>query len=198
VLRDIDINNAGFDSLKLKAIQELGRGRNGKTQLQFQERTWNQVGTWPGIGNGDTYSDTGYQSSWEVTRAQKGLSGILNFFSGGSVTEKMETTQPFTSSGNPQAQKDAKAALAAGEVVFPTLTRQWNGKLTQSIPHLNPFMRASYAYYRVGQYSSFGGYEGASQGQVFFAGDHCSQDFQGFMEGAASEGERAADEVLKH
>ncbi len=198
VLRDIDISNAGFDTLKLKAIQELGRGRNGKTQLQFQQRTWNQVGTWPGIGNGDTYSDTGYQSSWEVTRAQKGVSGILNFFSGGSVTEKMETTQPFTSSGNPQAQKDAKAALAAGEVVFPTLTRQWNGKLTQSIPHLSPFMRASYAYYRVGQYSSFGGYEGAAQGQVFFAGDHCSQDFQGYMEGAASEGERAADEVLKH
>jgi monoamine oxidase len=29
-----------------------------------------------------------------------------------------------------------------------------------------------------------------------FAGEHCSQDFQGFMEGGASEGIRAANEIL--
>ncbi len=28
------------------------------------------------------------------------------------------------------------------------------------------------------------------------AGEHCSQDFQGFMEGGASEGVRAAGEIL--
>jgi monoamine oxidase len=29
-----------------------------------------------------------------------------------------------------------------------------------------------------------------------FAGEHCSQDLQGFMEGGASEGLRAANEIL--
>jgi monoamine oxidase len=32
-------------------------------------------------------------------------------------------------------------------------------------------------------------------GNVFYAGEHTSTDFQGFMEGAASEGRRAANEV---
>ena len=33
------------------------------------------------------------------------------------------------------------------------------------------------------------------QGTIHFAGEHCSQDFQGYMEGGAREGERAALEV---
>ena len=31
---------------------------------------------------------------------------------------------------------------------------------------------------------------------MFFAGEHTSIDFQGFMEGGASEGVRAAQEIL--
>jgi monoamine oxidase len=48
----------------------------------------------------------------------------------------------------------------------------------------------------VGQYTAFAGYEGVAQGAIHFAGEHCSQDFQGFMEGGASEGGRAALEVF--
>jgi hypothetical protein len=36
----------------------------------------------------------------------------------------------------------------------------------------------------------------APQGNVFFAGEHCSADYQGFMEGGAAEGARAAKEIL--
>jgi monoamine oxidase len=196
VLREVDISKAGFDALKRKAIKELGDGRNAKTQLQFRARHWNGTGTWPGVSTGSSYSETGYQCGWDATRAQTGASGILNFYSGGSVTLAQKAKQPFTSNGNAQARTDAETALAAGEPVFPGLANLWNGKFTQSLPHLHPLMRASYAYYRVGQYSAFGGYEGVPQGQVFFAGDHTSMDFQGFMEGGASEGERAAKEVL--
>ena len=196
VLREVDLSQAGFDALKKKAIGELGDGRNAKTQLQFGARIWNGTGAWPGISTGSSYSDTGYQSGWETTRAQGGASGILNFYSGGAVTLAQQSKQPFSTAGNPQSRLDAEIALAAGEPVFPGLSAEWNGRLSQSIPHLHPLMRASYAYYRVGQYTAFGGHEGAPQGQVFFAGDHTSRDFQGFMEGAASEGERAAKEVL--
>lgn len=197
VLREVDISGAGFDTLKRQAIEQLGRGRSAKTQLQFNTRLWNETGAWPGISSGSTYSDTGYQSSWEVTRGQDGSGGILNFFSGGSVTAAMSSTSAYTTASNPHARADAQAALQRAEIVYPGLSAQWNGKLTQSLPHLNPLMRASYAYYRVGQYTAFGGYEGVSQGRVLFCGDHTSQDFQGFMEGAASEGRRAGRELSK-
>jgi len=34
------------------------------------------------------------------------------------------------------------------------------------------------------------------QGNVHFAGDQCTQDFQGYMEGGASTGVLAASEIL--
>ena len=34
------------------------------------------------------------------------------------------------------------------------------------------------------------------QGNIFFAGEHCSLEYQGYMEGGASEGARAAKEIL--
>jgi monoamine oxidase len=44
--------------------------------------------------------------------------------------------------------------------------------------------------------TGFSGYEGVRQGNIHFAGEHCSTSFQGFMEGGASEGVRAANEIL--
>jgi len=48
----------------------------------------------------------------------------------------------------------------------------------------------------VGQYAAFRGYEGTPQGNIHFAGEHCSLNFQGFMEGGSTEGIRAANEIL--
>ena len=49
----------------------------------------------------------------------------------------------------------------------------------------------------MGQYTTFGGYERVRQGGVLFCGEHTSIDFQGFMEGAASEGTRAAKQLVR-
>ena len=193
MLADVDYSQAGFDALKVQAIRNLGRGHNGKLQLQFNRRTWAGTGSWPGIANGSTFSDSGYQCSWEPTRGQAGQSGILNLYSGGSVTDAMKTTVPFATHTNAKVVQDAQAGLARIGVVFPGL--QWNGRATQSIWHKNPFTQHSYAFYRVGQYTAFGGHEGVPQGPIHVAGDHTSQDFQGFMEGAAETGVKAGKEI---
>ncbi|MBL8626771.1 MAG: FAD-dependent oxidoreductase [Myxococcales bacterium] len=181
-----DYAQAGFDPLKLDAITTLGRGHNGKLQLQFNSRGWNGSGPWPGIANGSTYSDTGYQCSWDVTRGQAGTPGILNLYSGGSVTDAMRTTTPFATATNAQVRADATAGLGQLAPVFPGLA--WNGKATQSIWHKAPLFNASYAYYRPGSYVRFAGYEGEPQGGVYFCGEHTSIDYQGFMEGGAFTG----------
>ena len=107
----------------------------------------------------------------------------------------MLTKSAFATASNGLAVADARRALGQAEPVFPGVTRQWNGKATQSLWHFNPLAQLSYSYYRVGQYTAFGGYEKARQGRVFFCGEHTSTDFQGFMEGGASEGKRAARQV---
>lgn len=195
VLRTLDLEQAGFDPLKRLAIDELGRGRNAKTQLQFSRRLWNARGPWPGVSNGSSYADTGYQASWEASRAQAGCSGLLVFFSGGRTAGGFQSKQATATVSSALVRADVNTTLRRAERVFPGLTREWNGKATQSIPHLSDNFNGSYAYYRVGQYLQFAGYEKVAQGNVLFCGEHTSQDFQGFMEGGASEGKRAAREL---
>ena len=98
-------------------------------------------------------------------------------------------------STDPTIKTSAKAFLGQLENLFPGITRLWNGKATLSTPFRDPNLLNSYSYWRVGQYTTFSGYEGAAQGPIHFAGEHCSQNFQGYMEGGASEGARAALEV---
>ena len=196
VLSALDFAQAGFDALKRRAIHQLGRGRSSKLQLQFRARFWNQPGPW-GLSNGASDVDTGYQEGWDVTRAQPGDSGIMNFFSGGSVAESMKTQSAFASASNARVLQDANNALAQAEPVFPGIGQQWNGKATQALWQLHPLTGLSYSYYRVGQYTDFGGYEKVRQGRVYFCGEHTSTNFQGFMEGGAAEGNRVARQIAK-
>lgn len=195
VLRKLDISGVALTARKRRAIRELGRGHNGKLQLQFAQRRWLGTGPWPGKANGSTYSDTGYQASWEATRAQAGTPGILVLYSGGSVTDAMKTQSAFATVTDPKVLQDVARGLAQLAPVIPGL--DWNGRATQALPHRSPLFEASYAYYEAGQYTDFGGIEGRPEGGIFFCGEHTSQDFQGFMEGGASTGVRAARELIE-
>jgi monoamine oxidase len=196
VLRRLNYRKAGFDSLKVTAITELGYGKNAKLHLQFRSRYWNR--SWPqvGISNGGTFADTGYQNTWDVTRGQGGATGILVDYTGGGVPAASFSGQPSAA----DAAAYARTFLSQIEPVFPGITAQWNGRATLDTPATDQNLRGSYSYWKVGQYTKFGGYEKARQpfpdGTCHFAGEHCSQDFQGYMEGGASEGARAAGEIL--
>lgn len=194
-LRKLDYAEAGFDALKVRAIQEQGMGRNCKVQLQFTKRLWNETGAW-GKSSGTTYSDTGYQLSWEPTRGQTGTSGILVGYNGGSAAGATKLSHPYGNKGNPDVLADAQTFLTQIEPVFPGLTALWNGKAAESKAEVDPRFNGSYAYYRVGQTQVFAGYERVRQGNVFFCGEHTSLENLGFMEGAASEGKAAAEDIM--
>ena len=188
VLRTLDYHAAGFDTLKQTAITQLGYGQNAKLHLQFDSRYWNTSGPW-GIGTGTSFADTGYQNTWDVTRAQDGATGILVDYTGGGVTLAGD------------ANSAARNFLRQIEPVFPGITRQWNGRATLDVPLRDPNLLGSYSYWKVGQYTQFSGYEKARQpdpntGKCHFAGEHCSTNFQGYMEGGAEQGARAANEIL--
>ena len=195
VLRRLDIDRAGFNGRKLRAIRELGRGRSAKLQLQCDRRAWRGRGPWPGVSGGSTFSDLGYQATWDATRAQPGTSGILNNFLGGDAVESLRSRGPYGTGGSARVRDDAVDFLRTVEPVYPDLP--WNGKVTISIPHRDPNAGLSYAYWRVGQYQRIAGYEGVTQGGVYFAGEHTSVDAQGYMEGGAASGQSAAAEILE-
>jgi monoamine oxidase len=196
VLRTLDYKGANFDSLKKTAITQLGSGHNAKLQLQFSSRYWNTQGAW-GLSNGNVYSDIGTQNAWDVTRGQAGATGILVQYSGGNVANGYAPSTPYSNATtNSQVTAYAQAFLSQLETIYPGITKKWNGKATLSTPWRDPLLNCSYSYWKPGQYVGFSGYEGVAQGSIHFGGEHCSQDFQGYMEGGAQEGARAAGEIL--
>jgi monoamine oxidase len=196
VLRTLDYSRAGFDTRKQTAIAQLGAGRNSKLQLQFATRFWTTQGVW-GRSNGNLFTDAGFQNTWEVTRGQDGATGILVDYGGGNYAGSFSPSSPYSNAGtNAQVATYAAAWLKQLEVVFPGITNQWTGRATLSTPFLDPLLNCSYSYWKPGQYVGFSGYEGVAQGNVHFAAEHCSVNFQGYMEGGASEGVRAAGEIL--
>jgi monoamine oxidase len=157
-------------------------GTNSKLHVQFRSRPWTRVGC-----NGETYSDTGYQNTWEVTRAQPGSPGILVDYTGGLVGAGV---------GNGAPEQRAATFLTQLEPVLPGVSAEWNGRATVDFWPGYEWTRGSYSYWKVGQYTSFAGVEGRQEGNAHFCGEHTSIDFQGYLNGAVETGERAAAEVI--
>ena len=59
-----------------------------------------------------------------------------------------------------------------------------------------PHVKASYSCYKTGQWTTMAGLQIQPIGNFFFAGEHCSENFQGFMNGAAETGRKVAEMVL--
>jgi monoamine oxidase len=183
VLRaSVDFSQAGFDATKTTAIMEQGMGANAKLNVQFSSRHWLSRGC-----NGDTFADTGYQATWEVSRAQAGAAGILVAYSGGQ--------HAIDQSGKPLSWL-VQQFLDQIEPALPGLKAKHNGRAAFDDWHANPWSRGSYSFWKVGQYTKFAGAEGARSGNCHFAGEHTSVDYQGYLNGAVESGERAAAEIL--
>jgi monoamine oxidase len=185
MLKGVNYAKAEFEPLKVTAIKELPMGTNSKLHVQFKDRFW-----YGAKNNGNTYADTGYQNTWEVTRAQPGAKGILVDYTGGKVGASFGT-------GTPQERAQQFFGQLAPQFPGVDIASHWDGS-TASVDFwaTYPWTKGSYSYWKVGQYTKFSGIEKERQGNCHFAGEHTSQDFQGYLNGAVETGERAADEIL--
>lgn len=183
LLKSVNYSKANFGALKDTAIQGLPMGTNSKLHVQFSERYWNSLGN-----NGNTYADTGYQNTWEVTRAQPGKPGILVDYTGGNIGASF-------GSGTPDSR--AQEFLIQIDPILPGLKDKYiPGKATIDFWKDYPWTKGSYSFWKVGQYTGFSGVEKERRGKVHFCGEHTSQDSQGYLNGAVETGQRVAGEIL--
>ncbi|MCS7030134.1 MAG: FAD-dependent oxidoreductase, partial [Gloeomargarita sp. SKYG116] len=139
---------------------------------------------WRSAGyNGDFFTDAPFQSGWDSSRLQRHRAGSLTLFLGGTPGVQL-------GQGTPQTQ--ATQFLPAIERLFPGATKQYTGKVTRFHWPSHAFTKGSYACWKVGQYTTIAGAEFAPVGRLFFAGEHTSLDYQGYMNGGAETGRRAA------
>lgn len=217
VLRRVDYQRAGFDELKRIAIEELGYGTISKLTLQFDTPFWRGDGPWPRQQSDFIVTDLELQTLWDTSIGQAGPHGLLVNYTSGHTGAAYAPSSGYTTTSHAQdSPGDGEEAVASGassdaalveryaqerlrqiERILPGARAHYTGRAALSYPTGDPYLLGSYSCWRVGQYTRFAGYEGARQGNAHFAGEHCSIDYQGYMEGAAREGARAAAEVIQ-
>jgi monoamine oxidase len=196
-LRLVDYSQAGFDDLKQTAITQLGYGTNSKLFLQFDTRYWREQGVWPQPNNAFITTDLDIRVLWDSTQGQQSEKGVLVSFTGGTIGASYTPDTPYSTSDESEKVREyAQRSLQEMEQVLPGISAHYTGKAALSYPTSDPHLLGSYSCWRVGQYTLFAGYEGVRQGPIHFAGEHCSIEDQGYMEGGASEGIRAAREII--
>ena len=131
LLRTVDYAKAGFGVEKTRAIRELPMGTNSKLNVGFKARHWRALGC-----NGDTYADTGYQSTWEVSRAQPGSAGILVDYTGGRIGDSFGSGTPL---------QRAQRFLGQIEPLLPGITKQFDGNATVDYWATYPWTLGSYS-----------------------------------------------------
>ena len=165
-----------------QAIDELGYGTNAKLLLGFERRVWRDS-----KASGVVFSDLPFQTTWDHGIGQRVNAGGLTVFTGGKGGLAL---------GQGAAVSQASRLLPSIEVALPGAREAWNGLVRRAQWPDMPFTRGSYACYKPGQTSAFSGVAMRPVRRLFFAGEHCSEDFQGYMNGAAETGRRAAEGIL--
>lgn len=182
-LRQVDLK-LDLPAIKRRAIAELAYGTNAKLMIGFARRIWREAAA----SDGSTFSDLPFQTSWETSRMQTGSAGILTNFVGG---------QHGIDIGQGSAADQAERAVADLERLFPGIAAQRIG-MREACFHWpsHPWTQGSYLCLRPGDWTRFGGAFAEPVGRLQFAGEHCSIEAQGFMEGGCETGQDAADAVL--
>ena len=181
ILRGVDVR-VPLPPVKRAAIQTLGYGANAKLVLGFQGRPWRAQGF-----DGNSYADQPYQSGWDSSREQPTPYGGYTIFPGGTKALDL---------GGGTADDQARRLLPGLGRVFPDVRDAWLGTALRVFWPADPFVRASYAAYTPGQWTGLRGAERETVGGLYFAGEHTSLDWQGYMNGGAESGRRAAQSLI--
>lgn len=193
VLRGVALDaSLALPAWKLRAINELRYGANTKMMLSFQGRPWADLG-----GNGASYSDReSLQATWETApgsaTAQR---AVLTNYAGGDLAARIDPRR---------SNAEVSAFLTDLDAVFPGASARVRRTATGApIAHIeswlrNPLALGGYTANHPGYFTTIAGNEARPVGNLFFAGEHTDSfyDWQGFMEGGANSGLRAAGEVL--
>ena len=181
ILRDVKMQ-VDLPPLKTKAIRELGYGTNAKVLVGFKSRPWQKLGY-----SGSTYSDETFQLAWSNSFCSQGPLGGLTLYSGGKLGNDV---------GQGTAEEAAVRLMRGIERAYPGATANATARCRGFTgPHFHG-RRAATPATNLGSGRRSPGPKGLPVGNLFFAGEHCSYDFQGFMNGAAQSGADAAKAVM--
>lgn len=183
LLREVDLK-LSLPDWKLNAIKNLGYGMNSKLFMGVQDRIWRQQG-YSGYAFGDNLMMNGYDHT-EMQHQNTGPGGYTINLGG---KQSLQT-------GNTPMDVLQKIYLEAFDQVFPGAANSFNQKFQKWFWPDYAFSKCSYTSFRPGQYTTISGATVKPVDHLFFAGEHCSYAFQGFMNGGAQTGREVALAII--
>ena len=162
-----------------EAIARLQYGRATKTLLQFGRRFWRAPARPRAFG-----SPLPIGAVWEANEEQHGKAGILALLAGGS------------------ASNDTADIVSRDGVTGLARSLDWLGSQDQEVLgwrqvvwESDPWSRGGYAVFDPQFDPGRRGWLAQPCGRLFFAGEHTSIKWQGYINGAVESGRRAAAEI---
>lgn len=166
--------------MQKKAAESLIYARIIKNSVLYDERFWE-------ADNFSMVSDTTSHYYFHSTQKQAGKQGILTAYAIGEKADVLAS----------QDDKRRMEIIASDLIPFnknaPNLARGIASYAWQR----DEFSKGAYALYRPGQWFGVRPHLLKPHIKVLFAGEHLSDDWQGFMEGAIETGEAAAENLIK-
>ena len=183
ILRGVELK-MDLPPIQKQVIQDLAYGSNTKFIMEFKERVWRKSNYQGYLFNNEIHN------GWDSSQMQTDNAGIGTFtvFLGGLEAKEAKNT----------LENDlSKKYLPSLNTIFTGVTEAFTGKTELANWSKNPFIKASYSSLSVGQYTTLYGQAGKPVRNLFFAGEHCSVNHWGFMNGGAETGRLAAEAILK-
>ncbi len=178
LLRRIPITPA-LPAQQHDAIARLTYGKATKTLLQFSSRAWRATGRPRAFGSPQPFG-----AVWEANEEQRGKAGILSLIAGASASDG--TRELLAKEGiNGLVRSLDWLGVRREDVVT------WR----QVIWEADPWARGGYACFDPAFDPALRDWLARPAGPLFFAGEHTSIAWQGYMNGAIESGRRAAAEV---
>lgn len=202
ILRNLKLDLKSISAEKRKCIDELGYGKNTKLVLGYDSQPWRNK-----ENNAMGYLFTNNMTNgWDgsVNKTENNTNGAYVAYFGGEYSQKLcnDSTQsplaPATHVWRTELPKEKVLGYVEElDKIFINSKAHFTGHhvFVNWIDY--PYVKASYSCYKVGQWSSIAGLEMEPVGNFFFAGEHCSELFQGFMNGAAETGRRVAEMLVE-
>jgi monoamine oxidase len=168
---------------KRRCIDEIGYGNSCKFIMGMNSKPWRSAGK-----QGYTFSDISFGCGWDSSQSQSETNGSFTVFGGGNFGKDINKKT---------AEELSKDFVAALDKMYPGSSSASNNKHIKFCWEKNPYSGGGYSSFKKGQWSTLAGWEAEPVENIYFAGEHVSRDFQGYMNGGAQTGREAAENILQ-
>jgi monoamine oxidase len=190
------IDHGGLLSADWQAFaREVRLGANEKLNAVYRSKPWTATPMGIDGATWDLSDSTPFSEVWECTGGQRAPEGVLSWYFGGEQVGGLRDD-------GLRKRLEASVGSSMGDLTgaaHPYAARTGWGS--------DPFTQGAYVNFKPGQLTKFGGLlwvededgtasQAARSGPILFAGEHLSDAWPGFMNGAAQTGRLAAKAIL--